>query len=244
MAIKTPVGNAPVVPVAMIITGFYLAWFGIHYWRRDVKWPSDPVKSVLQGKGITSPGTAPAPYESTLQTSEKNIAANAGISAGGLSGGQVIPGGGGSAISMDALRYQGKGYVWGGPADVPGNWDCSSFVSYVLGHDLGLKLPGGGHYGDSGYPPHAHGPTTLDYQQFGLGIDYGKEQPGDLLVTADHIGICIGGGQMISAEDPQSGTGIAGYQSGFPGGTPSVRRVAVSTGTTQAPGTTTAGGRG
>lgn len=32
----------------------YLAWFGVHYWRTDQKWPTDPIKSVLQGKGVPS----------------------------------------------------------------------------------------------------------------------------------------------------------------------------------------------
>lgn len=39
----------------MIVSGAYLAWFGIHYWASDTKWPSDPVKSVLQGKGVPAP---------------------------------------------------------------------------------------------------------------------------------------------------------------------------------------------
>ena len=42
----------PWIPVAITVTGGYLAWFGVHYWRSAVKWPSDPVKAVLTGKGI------------------------------------------------------------------------------------------------------------------------------------------------------------------------------------------------
>jgi cell wall-associated NlpC family hydrolase len=134
----------------------------------------------------------------------------------------------GNAISGAALKYQGQGYVWGGPADVPGDWDCSSFASYVLGHDLGMTLPGGGRYGDPGYPPHEHGPTTLQYMLFGTGVNYGSEQPGDLVVSTEHMGIVTGGGQMISAQDPQLGTGTGSYTSGFPGGQPLIRRVASS----------------
>lgn len=86
MAIKTPVGNAPVIPVAMIITGFYLAWFGVHYWRRDVKWPSDPVKSVLQGKGVPATGDAPQPYAKILKDSELTASQNAQNVAGATTG--------------------------------------------------------------------------------------------------------------------------------------------------------------
>jgi len=53
--IETPVGSAPVIPVILIGAGFYLAWFGVHYFGSDTKWPTDPVKAVLQGKPIPSP---------------------------------------------------------------------------------------------------------------------------------------------------------------------------------------------
>ena len=36
----------------MIVAGAYLSWFGVHYWRTDVNWPSDPVKAVLTGKAL------------------------------------------------------------------------------------------------------------------------------------------------------------------------------------------------
>lgn len=62
--IKTPVGNAPLIPVVMLASGLYLAWFGIHYWRQDVTWPTTPVKAVLTG------GTPPAKTSTTPHISE------------------------------------------------------------------------------------------------------------------------------------------------------------------------------
>lgn len=50
--IKTPVGSAPIIPVILIGAGMYLAWFAVHYWGSDTKWPSDPLKAVLQGKPL------------------------------------------------------------------------------------------------------------------------------------------------------------------------------------------------
>jgi cell wall-associated NlpC family hydrolase len=239
--VKTPVGDAPVVPLVILGVGLYLAWFSIHYWRRDVKWPTDPVKNVLTGKPIPDAGATPATHQ-TILTAEVQ-AASEGSTPPTSSGGSA--GATGSAIADDALKYQGAGYVWGGNASRPGNWDCSSFVSYVLGHDLGLPLPGG-HWGDPGFPPHAHGPTTLQYLLYGEPVDLKDIQPGDLIVSTVHIGICIGGGKMISAQDPQLGTNIGGFPQGFPAGPPHYRRPtgAGSGGTHQAPGTTTAGGRG
>jgi hypothetical protein len=54
-AVATPFGSAPVIPLAVLGVGLYLAWFGVHYWGSDTKWPSDPVKDVLQGKAIPAP---------------------------------------------------------------------------------------------------------------------------------------------------------------------------------------------
>lgn len=215
--------RAPVVPLLLTGLGAYLAWFGVKYWRQDVRWPSDPVKRVLQGKTIPA-AQPPAPQSALLGAYNAQWFTLAGTvqPATGLGTGTAT----GQQIAAAALRYTGQGYVWGGPADKPGNWDCSSFASYVLGHDLGMKLPLGGAYGDPGFPPHAHGPNTSNYLFFGKPVPLGMEQPGDLLVTVEHMGFVIGGGKMISAQDPALGTGVASYQGGFPGGVPFVRRVA------------------
>lgn len=50
--IETPIGNAPIIPVILIGTGMYLAWFAVHYWGSDTKYPTDPVKAILQGKPL------------------------------------------------------------------------------------------------------------------------------------------------------------------------------------------------
>lgn len=52
--------DAPWIPVALTLSGAYLAWFGVHYWRSDIKWPSDPVKATLTGKPLPS-GTRTSP---------------------------------------------------------------------------------------------------------------------------------------------------------------------------------------
>jgi len=220
--IKTPVGDAPLVPVILLITGGYLAWFGIHYWKDDTtKWPSTPVKNVLQGKGIpaASPDKTEAQIDQAIQTLT-TTGTTVGPGASATS----------SAIADDALKYRGAGYVWGGNASSVGDWDCSSFVSYVLGHDLGMNLPGG-KWGDPGFPPGSHGPTTLDYLLFGSPLNLDQVQAGDLIVSSVHIGIAISPTQMISAQDPQAGTGIGDFPAGFPAGPPHYRRVSGTGGT-------------
>src|SRR5512140_1200591 len=104
-SISTPVGNAPLVPVALIAAGGYLMWFGVHYWRQDIKWPSDPVKAILTGKGL--PAAVPVtPVHDELA---------AAIASGGAAAGPAIVGGAtGNAISDAAMKYNGlPGYVFG-----------------------------------------------------------------------------------------------------------------------------------
>lgn len=191
--------------------------------------------AAIQGKSLLSTVQALIKGQAPSKGASANpipIAADIAGAASAAAGSVTLGGGGsasGQAIATDALKYSGTGYVWGGHADAPGDWDCSSFVSYVLGHDFGIKLPGGGTYGSQGYPPNAHGPATVQYMLYGQGIPYGQEQPGDLVVSTVHMGIVIGNGQMISAQDAQLGTGVAGYRSGFPGGQPIVRRAALWT---------------
>lgn len=128
-----------------------------------------------------------------------------------------------SAIASDAQKYVGQGYQYGGPSS-PGKWDCSSFVSYVLGHDLGIALPGGS-WSSVTANGTQHGPDSTAYMSFGTAVNLANAQPGDIVATPVHMGIVIGNGQMVSAENEQLGTGIGSYTSGFPGGTPVCRSV-------------------
>jgi cell wall-associated NlpC family hydrolase len=211
----------PVGPVILLGAGAYLAWFGVHYWGTSTKWPSDPVKAVLTGKGLPAATgqTSAASTAAGIEAASPGAPTAAGTAAGqGITNSHT-----GSAIADDALKYVGEGYIYGGPSQ-PGKWDCSSFANYVIGHDLGQPIPGGSWavVCDNG---NSHGPATPSWMLFGTPINYGSEQPGDLLVTTEHMGIVIGGGGMVSAQDPELGTGIGNYTSGFPGGQPVVRRV-------------------
>jgi cell wall-associated NlpC family hydrolase len=225
-SVKTPVGDAPVVPIIMLSAGIYLMWFAIHYWKKrrqggGVLWPTDPIKATLTGSQLQLAASTQTTQQATLTADISALQPDSGSTS---SGGTPIATTG-SAIADDALKYVGQGYVFGGPADKPGDWDCSSFVSYVLGHDLHQSLPGGGHWGDPGYPPHAHGPTSGQYALFGTGISVGQVRAGDLIANGEHVGIAISPTQMVSAQDPQLGVGVGSFPAGFPGGSPSYRRI-------------------
>jgi hypothetical protein len=149
----------------------------------------------------------------------------------------------GAAIASDALRYVGQGYTYGGPAGHPGDWDCSSFVSYVLGHDLSMTLPGGGTYGTPGNPPASHGPVVGSYATWSGATTLPKgasPAAGDLCVFVGvgplgHIGIAVDATHMVSALNHVDGTRQSGIVGNGPAGAPLVyRRV---NGAGQVPGT-------
>lgn len=230
--INTPIGQAPIIPAALIALGAYLCWFGVHYWRSDVGMPSAPIKAILTGQPLPDNKPPDAKFLGRL------ITASYDTTGGGGGGGGDSSGGGGGTLSgpnpqiaTAALKYLGAGYSFGGRADKPGNWDCSSFVSYVLGHDLGLPLPGG-KWGDAGFPPHAHGPTASRYKLYGTGINRGQVGAGDIVAWNTHCGIAVDGTKIVSARTPAEGVGVSTIDgtSRSIGETPVFRRVATTSG--------------
>lgn len=193
--------------LAYTSAGAVVLWSGIKGWSI-----SSTFKALLGG---ITPSSSTEPIDtSTVETTSEAPAA------GGATG---------SAIADDALKYEGHGYVFGGPSNPTGGWDCSSFVSYVLGHDLGLKIPGGtwASVTDNGK---SHGPVSAQYMLYGTGIKAAQAQAGDIIASVDHVGFIVtnngGSGTMISAQDEQLGTGVSNWPAGFPGGIPVYRRVA------------------
>ena len=92
----------------------------------------------------------------------------------------------GNAIVDYAYQFLGTPYLWGGTT--PSGFDCSGFTQYVFKNAAGISLPR----------------TTYDQINVGVAVSYNNLQPGDLVFPhTGHVGIYIGGGQMIHA--PSSG---------------------------------------
>lgn len=202
--------RSPFLPTALLAGGGYLMWFGVHYFGSDTKWPTDPIKAILRGEPIPVVKTTAA--DASVGTFEAIYGGGAVSSAGGSGGGTIntsAPAGGNGTIAAKALTYVGQGYQFGGRAERPGDWDCSSFVSYVLGHDFGLALPGGGRYGSPGYPPNAHGPVASQYKLYGVGIDQSQVQAGDIVAWNTHVGIAVDNQRIVAARTSSTGTGIS-----------------------------------
>lgn len=189
------------IGVAYVTSGFVLAYAGVR--RTSVR---DTLTAFLKGQQPR----AGAPQDLSI-----------GISKGSAQGGPAgSAGASGSSIASDALQYKGHPYLYGGAPGPSGKnpWDCSSFCNWVLGHDLGMTLPG---YTKPGYDGSTHGPTTLEYLVWKGATTVGNKpsdaQAGDLCVWQTHMGIAIGNGQMISALNEHLGTMVTTIADGAPG---------------------------
>lgn len=88
--VRTPVGDAPVIPILLLGIGAYLMWYGIKYWRSsNTRWATDPIKHVLQGRGLP-PNIPAGSADVTVASYESGIAAAAatGPPPGSVAGGE------------------------------------------------------------------------------------------------------------------------------------------------------------
>jgi peptidoglycan DL-endopeptidase CwlO len=128
---------------------------------------------------------AVADTSSSGSSSGGSSSSGSGGSSGG--GGTVVdPGGSGhSAVVSIAQRYLGVPYVWGGAS--PSGFDCSGLAMYCYAQ-VGISL--------------SHGAT--DQQRASHPVPLNALLPGDLVFFGSasyshHVGIYVGGGQMIDA---------------------------------------------
>ncbi len=93
----------------------------------------------------------------------------------------------GSAVLNYAYQFLGTPYVWGG--STPSGFDCSGFTSYVY-RKFGVNLPR----------------VSRAQATVGTKVAYSNLQAGDLVFfgsgSISHVGIYIGGGNMIHSPRP------------------------------------------
>jgi len=94
-----------------------------------------------------------------------------------------------SAVVSAAYSGIGKPYVWGGKT--PAGWDCSGFTAWAYAQ-AGITIPS----------------STSAILGSGQFVRTSSPQPGDLVFQngGSHVGIYVGNGQMIGAQNPSVGT--------------------------------------
>lgn len=121
-----------------------------------------------------------------------------GKSGGGGGGSYSASGSGiGANVANYALQFVGNPYVYGGTSLTNGT-DCSGFTSSVY-RNFGVSLP------------HSSGAQrSMGYSVGGLA----NAQAGDIVCYSGHVGIYIGGGQIVHASTAKTGIKVsnAGYR--------------------------------
>jgi cell wall-associated NlpC family hydrolase len=104
-------------------------------------------------------------------------------------------------IVSSALSYVGCPYVYGGTT--PEGFDCSGFVQYV--------------YQQNGYSVNR---TATEQLSDGYVVSYEYMQPGDIVYfgyegTATHVGIYIGDGNFVHAQNTATGVVISSLEEAY-----------------------------
>lgn len=106
----------------------------------------------------------------------------------------------GATVVETAKNYIGCSYVYG--ASGPSSFDCSGFTSYVFKlHGVSLNRTAAGQYSN------------------GVAVSRDQLQPGDLVMFGksgiNHVGIYIGGGQIVHAANSSRGVTTDTINSGY-----------------------------
>lgn len=120
-------------------------------------------------------------------------------------GGEVLGSGNGATIANFALQFVGNPYKYGGTSLTNGA-DCSGFVQSVYAK-FGISLPR----------------TVGGQSGCGKGVPYSEAKAGDIICFSGHVGIYIGGGNMVHAANERKGIVVSSVKSC--GAVTTVRRI-------------------
>lgn len=161
----------------------------------ELKEVLDSTVDVATSKSSTS-GTSTTTTSTTTSTTTTSSGTTSSTSSGSSSSGSsksyAPPGSAsGSNIASYATQFVGNPYVSGGTSLTNGA-DCSGFV-YSVYKAFGISVPR----------------TSWEQGSYGREVSYSNAQPGDVLYYGGHVGIYIGGGQIVHASTQKTGIKIS-----------------------------------
>ncbi|MDQ7093402.1 C40 family peptidase [Desulfosporosinus sp. PR] len=153
---------------------------------------ADPTPTNNNQNESSSPGNSTQPVQIAQASPSKTQPAEK-VSRGSSSFSEMID---------HALSLVGTPYVFGGTSRT--GFDCSGFTQYIYSGS-GISLP------------------RTSYAQYASGVAVSKDelQPGDLVFFttyskgASHVGIYIGGGRFVHADNPRVGVTITNLSNSF-----------------------------
>ncbi len=185
-------GVAAVAPAGtvVVVTGGPSDGFYKVDWDGLAGWMHGDFLAATNEAATDRGGSAPAPSASSKPTTPSVPTAP--------------PSGSGSALVNYAMQYLGYPYVWAGEG--PYGFDCSGFTMYVVQNVMGKNI-------------------THDMAiqiNMGTPVGRGSLQAGDLIFFQNtfkfglsHVGIYIGNGQFIHAENENTGVRISDLNSDY-----------------------------
>lgn len=143
-------------------------------------------RNSLGQDGIAGKVTMTKLFSSSAKSASGSSSSSSGSSSSSSSGSSSSNSSGADKLISIAKSKLGSKYVWGSKG--PNTFDCSGFVYWCL-NQSGVKV---------GYMTSAGWQTTNKFQRIS---SMGSLKKGDILSFKGHVGIYMGGGQMIDASD-------------------------------------------
>ncbi|MBR1771816.1 MAG: C40 family peptidase [Lachnospiraceae bacterium] len=140
-------------------------------------------KEAAEREKARKAAAAKAAQSNTKSTAESTTAA--------VSAPVVVSGGSdmGNSVVEYALQFVGNPYVYGGSSLTNGT-DCSGFVMSVY-ENFGVSLP--------------HSSSADRSQGYAVEGGLDNAQPGDIICYSGHVGLYVGGGQIVHASTSKTG---------------------------------------
>ena len=189
----------------VFIFGFNCGWYKVKYngqicyVRSDLVSLTEVPYSNYAGKGSSSSGSSSSSSSSSSAPSYEN---NTSYDSSSI----------GSQIATYAQKFVGYPYVYGGTT--PSGFDCSGFVQYIY-RQFGCSI----------------NRTATAQLGNGYSVSYDDLRPGDLVFfgygsSASHVGMYIGGGQFVHAQNSSTGVVISSLAGSYASRYIGARRIA------------------